>query len=708
MVEGTSTTPNKWAILIGIDHYDNPKECYPLSTPRYTANRNRIQFKSLDGCVNDACAIRQYLINKVKVHPDNITALLAPHVDRNYAYPLPPNYKEPSYTNLVKALQIPKGAKPNDHVYIHYSGHGARATTIFDKNDTEGDDRLDEALVPSDVSHGGCYLRDLEFGFLLNQMANAGLTVTAVLDSCHSGGGLRWSEDPHLGKTRGISDVYESDMDKDEPVISKDSHGWHEWIASRARRQHGFFALTACQASEAARERSDAIATHGLLTYWLLKILIDNPMDISSQSLFTRIISNVQDSNRYQTPHYVGDRNRSFFSNDLQPAIHSLTVKHDLVGLLNKDPIDREIRLDGGFIHGVRKGSVYAILRSSYEKGEESDESEVLARVQVTHVETGECIARALQPDSTRWGDIEGGCQAILRSLPISKRSTVCFHIPDESTKNYLEEEWARIGGGNAWLSLVDTDANFTITIDENNNFHITDYRGELDLIVEAVLTPVPSSDVAALLYRLEHLARLNMTKSLGNLSVGPEASRLIKVNVESLPVSQSQDGIEHPPDGASTHVSGPFEVQEQHIFRIRITNLSQQRLGCVIMSCASELGVHKLFPRQEPFYELEAGGSVSPRVGFGISPEFRKKVVPAGIPIVELVKVFVCTPPRDLGSLELQSLMISGRGGEDPSPVNLDSLLAELDMQRYVFCVPDEEPEWETEDLKFLVSPKI
>lgn len=395
----------------------------------------------------------------------------------------------------------------------------------------------------------------------------------------------------------------------------------------------------------------------------------------------------------------MGDRNRSFFSNDVRTPIHSLTVKSDPMGLLNKDLIDREIRLDGGSIHGVRKGSVFEIMRS--------DETEVLARVQVTHVETGESIARALQPESTRWADIEGGCQAILRSLPISKKSTVCFHIPDESTRESLKKEWVCIGGEKAWLSLVDTDANFTITIDENSNFHITDDKGELDLIVKAVLNPVPSSDLTTLIYRLEHLARLNMTKSLANSSVDPEASRLIKVNVESLTVPQTHCNMEQPPVSMTPHVPGIFEVQEQQIFRIRITNLSQQRLGCVIMSCASELGVHKLFPGQEPFYELEAGGSVTPRIGFGISPEFQKKVVPAGIPIVELVKVFVCTPPRDLSSLELQSLTISERGGEDLSPVGLDSLLAELDMHRYVFCVPDEEPEWETEDLKFLVRPK-
>ncbi|RFN54736.1 hypothetical protein FIE12Z_970 [Fusarium flagelliforme] len=696
MPDGTSTTPNKWAILIGIDYYEN--------SPRSTTNPNRLQFKSLDGCVNDACAVRQYLTDKVEVNPENITTLLAPHADCNYAYPLPPSYQEPTYANLVKALQIPKGAKPNDLIYIHYSGHGARATTIFDKNDTEGDNLLDEALVPSDVSHGGRYLRDLELGFFLNQMANAGLTVTAVLDSCHSGGGLRWSEDPHLGKTRGISDVYESDIDKDEPAIDQASEQWQEWIACRARRQHGFFALTACQASEAARERCDSVATHGLLTYLLLEILANSPTDISSQSLFTRIISNVQDSNRYQTPSYVGDRNRSFFSDELRPTVYTLTVKGDSVGLLNKHLIDRKIRLDGGSIHGVRKGSVYSIVRSHHHTDERPAETEVLAQVQVTRVETGESVARALQPESTRWSDIKAGCQAILRSLPTSKRSTVCFKVSDKSRKKTLEEDWARIDGNRTWLSLVDTHANFTVTIDKNDNFHIADDRKEFDLVVEAALNPIPSSDLPGLVYRLEHLARFNMTKRLANSRADPGAPRLIKVNIEPL---QSDDDTELLPTRVGDPVSGLFEVQEGQVFRTKITNLSQRPLGCVVMGCVSEIGVHKLFPGQQSSYELEAGKSVNPRFGFGISPDFREKAVQANIPIVEVVKVFACTPSRDLSPLELKSLVHSERGDEDLSPVDLDSLLAELDTQRYVYCVPDEVLEWETEDLKFLVSPK-
>ncbi|KAJ4004628.1 hypothetical protein NW752_011725 [Fusarium irregulare] len=666
MTEGTTTTPNKWAILIGIDYYDNSKEPAPLSTSHTTANRNRIQPKNLDGCVNDACAVRQYLINKVQVHPDNITTLLAPHANHNYAYPLPSSYQEPTYANIVKALQIPKGAKANDLVYVHYSGHGARLTTIFNKNDTEGDNLSDEAFVPSDVSHYGCYLRDAELGFFLNQMANAGLTVTAVLDCCHSGGALRWSEDRHLGQTRGIPEVYETDTDKDRSIIDKDSDQWHEWIACRARRQHGFFALTACQASEAARERCDSVATHGLLTYCLLKILDNSPMDIVSITV---------------------QSNRSFFSDELRPTVYSLTVKSDPVGLLNKHLTDRRIRLDGGSIQGTDQRPA---------------ESEVLAQVQVTRVETGESIARALPLEKTRWGEIREGCQAILRSLPTSKRSTVCFKIPDKSIRDSLEEDWGRIDGNRTWLSLIDTHANFAVTIDEKDNFHIADDDEELGPVVQAVLNPIPSSDLSGLVYRLEHLARFNMTKRLSNSRADPEAAPLIKVNIEPC---DSDDDTEPLPARVGDPGSGLFEVQEGQEFRIKITNVTQRSLGCVVMGCVSEIGVHKLFPGQQSSYELEAGKSVNPRFRFGVSSDFRKKAVQANISIVEMVKVFVCTPARDLSSLELKPLVVSERGYEDVSPVDLDELLAELDTQRYVYCVPDEVLEWKTEDLKFRIS---
>jgi hypothetical protein len=112
--------------------------------------------------------------------------------------------------NALKNLGNDK-EKPQkgDFVYIHYSGHGARTTTIFADLKKETDD-IDEALVPCDINMGGKYLRDYELGALLENLVAKGLIVTLVLDCCHSGGALRGYTDDEskTGLTRGIEDIY--------------------------------------------------------------------------------------------------------------------------------------------------------------------------------------------------------------------------------------------------------------------------------------------------------------------------------------------------------------------------------------------------------------------------------------------------------------------------------------------------------------------
>lgn len=146
----------EWAVLIGIEHYESIKQPTAEWEPRHDDSGSEIRCSNLHGCVNDVLEVEEYLVDTIKINRDRITRLIAPTPGRKYTSDLPKNYLEPTYANIIRALEKPKGAKKGDLMYIHFSGHGGRATTIFDSNLKNSN--LDEALVPVDIAHGGNYI----------------------------------------------------------------------------------------------------------------------------------------------------------------------------------------------------------------------------------------------------------------------------------------------------------------------------------------------------------------------------------------------------------------------------------------------------------------------------------------------------------------------------------------------------------------------
>ncbi|KAH7157713.1 hypothetical protein B0J13DRAFT_177350 [Dactylonectria estremocensis] len=123
-------------------------------------------------------------------------------------------------------------------------------------------------------------------GVLLQVMVDAGLVVTVVLDCCHSGGAIRGDDDPEHGETQGIPEIYKSDPKLDLPMtIDSIVHLGRQ--PSWMHAPQGFVVLAACQELQTAMTETDN--THGILTYWLLQILRNSPVDFSSQALYERI-----------------------------------------------------------------------------------------------------------------------------------------------------------------------------------------------------------------------------------------------------------------------------------------------------------------------------------------------------------------------------------------------------------------------------------
>jgi len=93
------------------------------------------------------------------------------------------DHKNPTKAAIEEGMRrLVDGAEAGDSLFFHYSGHGASV------RDDDGDepDGKDECLVPGDYQEAGL-LRDDDVFKLLVAPLRDGVTLTCVLDCCHSG-----------------------------------------------------------------------------------------------------------------------------------------------------------------------------------------------------------------------------------------------------------------------------------------------------------------------------------------------------------------------------------------------------------------------------------------------------------------------------------------------------------------------------------------
>lgn len=139
----------KRAVIIGINYTGTPSQ--------------------LHGCVNDAENMRGAL----ERHGYTIQRMLTDS-------PGTPSTNQPTKANILAALrQMIQGASAQDHLFVHYSGHG---TQVRDYNRDEMDGK-DEAWMPVDYARVGLITDDELHATLCRCPAK----VVVISDSCHSG-----------------------------------------------------------------------------------------------------------------------------------------------------------------------------------------------------------------------------------------------------------------------------------------------------------------------------------------------------------------------------------------------------------------------------------------------------------------------------------------------------------------------------------------
>lgn len=150
----SSCTGRRRALLIGINYFGSKNE--------------------LRGCINDVRNMQQFLMQKGGYRECDMVVLTDDSSN---------SMNIPTRSNILRAMEwLVSDATPGDALFLHYSGHGG------EEKDLDGDevDGYDQCIYPVDFQQSGSIIDDIMHDIMVKRL-QAGVRLTAIFDSCHSG-----------------------------------------------------------------------------------------------------------------------------------------------------------------------------------------------------------------------------------------------------------------------------------------------------------------------------------------------------------------------------------------------------------------------------------------------------------------------------------------------------------------------------------------
>ncbi|MEO1792045.1 MAG: caspase family protein [Cyanobacteria bacterium J06629_19] len=548
-----------YALLIGINHYA-PNSLY----------------SDLRGCVRDIDLVNTYLRGALNIPEQQIWKLTAPSPDDSALADLRSAEKLPTYRNIVESFEaVTAAANAGDQIYIHYSGHGGRAKTLYPdiKGDTE---QWDESIVPTDFcTPGGRYLHDVEIATLLKRMTDKQAIVTIVLDSCHSGGATRGDSD-----IRGPQDDRVDDQEPATKSLVADeqtlAENWRTLTSGASTESaampwlppsRDYVCLAACRPAEKAREYpATGQDRNGALTFWMIDTLNSNTIaNLDYRALHERVSAKIQGLFPDQSPVLMGEDNRRVFGTDL--ANRQYTAK-----VLKVEPAKQQVTLQVGLAQGMSRGTRFALY--PYGTTDFSDPQGKLALAEVSQLKATTCFAKLLSPaegglDTTSLlTDPEQlqGAPAVMESAPAALKRRVRL-VDDKEIGNHALALPESLAGqqqsalqkvqdaltDNGWLSPIgdeavsneagnEQDAHFQVAVNQTGHYEIC-----MGLPIENLRPPIAISDSAGakeIVERLVHLAKYQSIQAIDN----PKSRLTGYLKVELMQQPDWQPGDDYNP----------------------------------------------------------------------------------------------------------------------------------------------------------------
>lgn len=706
MSNSTTATPKLYALLIGIDHY----------------LRNRTaegSYPSLGGCVRDIGLVETFLRDSLKLPDERIVKLLA----RDTGGKQPEGSAEtwPTYENMVAAFKkIANLAQAGDQVYIHYSGHGGRAKTIFPK--LKGERGLDEALVPTDIGNPKTrYLRDVEMAHILQTMVDKGLMVTIVLDSCHSGGSTRGGTRGGAA-VRGIGRPDHTPRPADSLVATEQElvATWQKVSGGNTRsvkvgsgwllEPQGYVLFAACRASEFAHEYDvESKLRHGALTYWFLDSLKQLGLgpNTSYKMVHDRIIAEVHSLFEDQTPQLQGAKDRVVFGSEpLQPQY--------AVNVMAVDLGQKKLRLNTGQVQAVREGAVFAIYPPGHTDFSRPDQS--LALVSIS--ELGSTDSWADITKLTNADKIVAGSQAVLLDPGLKLQRKVRLvpqalpaNIDQDKALKAVESTLARDASRFALLATGDEPVEFQVAANDQAEYEIWDQAGNLIKNLRPPIAINAPNAATRLVKRLIHLTKYRNVRQLGNYDVNSPLKGKLKVELTGK--QRDYDPVDPPtPQPFADPGNTPVLKMGEWTF-LRVQNKSSQVLNMTVLDLQPDWGIEQIFPSGAAAFEpLDPEQEIVLPLKTSLPEQYESGT--------DVIKVLATVGATDFRALALPSLdqpprpIPKGpvlRGGAPRAASPLDDLLAAITSdqpaKRHVAAGTNPTREWVTAQVELSVERK-
>lgn len=301
------------ALLIGIDDYSAGRRAAGMPAARL--------LPPLRGAVRDVEGMREMLLARYDFKAGDIVLL------RN---------QQATHDAILRAIDkhLTEPAAKGDVVLFYYSGHGSQV----ENSQSDELDKRDETIVPADSALGAPDIRDKELAKRFNILLDHGVKLTVVLDSCHSGSGVRGLPGDAIVR-----------------AVSPDLHDVHDPARPPAPESRGALVLAATQDFARAYELSDENGNHhGVFSWALLRAMHDTVRGESAADTFLRAQALMRAESPFQDPVMAGDDSAQ--STPLLRAGAGDRAEGSTVAVERILP-DGEVVLEGGWAHGLTVGT---------------------------------------------------------------------------------------------------------------------------------------------------------------------------------------------------------------------------------------------------------------------------------------------------------------------------------------------------------------